>query len=245
MTITEENLRLGDLKLDKRAEIALLARILHGEGYNDHFIGHITYRDDDDTFLTLPFHLAWDEVRASDIQRIDGDGNVLGSDVEINPGIMLHLALHRARPNCGVAIHNHPRYATIYAAARRVPEAYDQLSSFFRIEDVAMYNEYEGTVISEETSMKNVEAIGQKNIALLANHGVMILGDSIGEAHFRAMTFEWRCKQAWHVEAIGGGTPVPIKGQDALIMAKASSDKWIYWDWAVRREIRKDPSILD
>jgi acyl-CoA synthetase (AMP-forming)/AMP-acid ligase II len=49
--------------------------------------------------------------------------------------------------------------------------------------------------------------MGDANVGLLANHGVLVLAKDIDQAYLRAMSFEWRCKQAWHVAAAGGGTP--------------------------------------
>ena len=58
-------------------ELALLARMLHREGYDDHLAGHITYKQPDGTFLVNPFGLTWDELRASDVMHMDAEGNVL------------------------------------------------------------------------------------------------------------------------------------------------------------------------
>ena len=62
--------------LTAKAELALLCRTLFAEGYDDHIAGHITYRMDDGTMLVNPWELAWDEVCASDILRIDTDGRI-------------------------------------------------------------------------------------------------------------------------------------------------------------------------
>jgi len=37
--------------------------------------------------------------------------------------------LHRRRHDLTVSVHNHPRYATIWANHKRVPPVYDQTSS--------------------------------------------------------------------------------------------------------------------
>src|ERR1700736_1776211 len=97
-------------ELTPAAEVALLARMLHREGYDDHLAGHITYRQPDGTLLVNPFGLTWDEITASDIMRIDLDGNVLDGPWTVTPAIPLHLELHRARPDIAVAVHNHPRF---------------------------------------------------------------------------------------------------------------------------------------
>ena len=51
-------------ELSPQAELALLARVLFREGYDDHLAGHITYRQADETLFVNPFGLTWDEIRA-------------------------------------------------------------------------------------------------------------------------------------------------------------------------------------
>ncbi|HMD45787.1 MAG TPA: class II aldolase/adducin family protein [Acidimicrobiales bacterium] len=193
--------------LSPHQELALLARILFAEGYNDHLAGHITYRQPDGTFLVNPFGLTWGELKASDVMRMDEDGNELEGPWTITPAIELHVQLHKARRDVGVALHNHARWSTIWADIGRAPEIYDQTAAMYDGE-VAIYDEYWGAVDDVANAQAAVRAIGSADVALLANHGVVVIGRDIEQAYLRATVFEWRCRQAWHVEAVGGGKPV-------------------------------------
>jgi ribulose-5-phosphate 4-epimerase/fuculose-1-phosphate aldolase len=234
--------------LTAKAELAVLARVLHREGYNDHTLGHITVRQPDETLFTLPFQFGWDEVRASDIIRIDLEGRVVEGDWDVNPAITVHLELHKTRTNAGVVIHNHPEYATIWAARHRVPPAYDQVGAFMRDEDICLYDEYLGTVAGRDVARRNVEALGGRDYALLANHGVLVVGRDARDAYSKAMSLEWRCRRAWQVEVLGdGGNPLQADGQDALRANMARLPGGVtpfMWEWAVRREVRADPDVL-
>lgn len=185
----------------------MLARSLWDEGYRDHLAGHITYRQPDGTFLVNPFGLTWREVRASDIMRMDAEGNELDGPWTITPAIRLHVELHAARRDIEVALHNHPRWGTIWADIRRAPAIYDQSSAMYD-GSVAVYDEYCGPVDDASNAKAAVAAIGDADVALLANHGVVVIADNIERAYLRAVSFEWRCRQAWHIEAAGGGIPM-------------------------------------
>ena len=78
------------------------------------------------TLLTNPWYLLWDEFGPDDVVRIDIDGNVLEGRWPAAPGVHLHLAMHRVRDDVGVSIHNHPRWVTVWADARRIPGVLDQ-----------------------------------------------------------------------------------------------------------------------
>src|SRR5205085_7412470 len=96
---------------------------------DDHLAGHISYKQPDGTFLVNPGELTWDEVTAEDVMRIDIDGNILEGRWSVTPAIVLHTELHRTRDDVVVAVHNHPRWGTIWADLHRVPPVYDQTSA--------------------------------------------------------------------------------------------------------------------
>lgn len=231
-------------ELSPRAELALLGRTLHREGYDDHLAGHITYAQADGSLLVNPFGLPWDEIKASDVMRIDREGRVLDGRWTVTPAIELHLALHRARDDVRVAVHNHPRWGTLWADMHRIPPIYDQTSALID-GDPALYNEYEGAVNDVANAEAAVRAMGGAKMALLANHGVFVVGDSIRQAHLRSITLEWRCRQAWHVEAVGGGVPLPAEVAGPLGSRVDAKGFIGLWEAMVRRELRHDPGVLD
>jgi L-fuculose-phosphate aldolase len=154
-----------------------------------------------------PNGLTWDEVRASDMMTMDADGNEISGRWTITPAITLHVELHRARDDIAVAIHNHSRWGTVWADLGRAPEIYDQTGALYH-GGVAVFDEYWGSVDDAGNARAAAAAIGDSNVGLLANHGVVVLGRDIEQAYLRAMSFEWRCRQAWHIAAAGGGVPM-------------------------------------
>lgn len=225
-------------------ELALLARCLFSEGYDDHLAGHITYKQPDGTFLVNPFGLTWDEVRASDIMHMDADGNELDGTWTITPAITLHVELHKARHDVGIAIHNHSRWGTLWADLGRAPGIYDQTGALYHGK-VAVYDEYLGAVDDASNAQAAVQAIGDANVALLANHGVVVLADDIRQAYLRAMSFEWRCRQAWHIAAAGGGIPMNQLAARNYGDFFNSHQFTGLFEAMVRRELRSDPTVLD
>jgi ribulose-5-phosphate 4-epimerase/fuculose-1-phosphate aldolase len=231
-------------ELTPQQELALLCRVLFAEGYNDHLAGHITYKQPDGTFLVNPFGLTWDEVRASDVMRMDADGNELEGRWTITPAITLHVELHRNRDDVGVAIHNHPDWGTVWADLGRAPAIFDQTGALYH-GDVAIYDEYWGSVDDPGNARAAVEAIGTANVGLLANHGVLVLGSDVEQAYLRAISFEWRCRQAWRIAAAGGGVPMnPLAARNYGDFFNTHQFTGLFPAMA-RRTLRHDPTILD
>jgi ribulose-5-phosphate 4-epimerase/fuculose-1-phosphate aldolase len=223
-------------------ELALLARILYREGYNDHLAGHITYRQPDGTFLVNPFGLVWGELQASDVMRMDADGNLLDGKWTITAAIQVHLELHRVR-EVNVAIHNHPEFGTLWADIGRAPQVYDQTGAFYNGK-VAVYSEYEGAVDQVYNARSVVEAMGDADVALLAHHGVLICGDTIPQAYLRAACLEWRCRQAYRVAAAGGGVPMDPQVAWKYGELFPSGEFPGLFEAMARQELRRDPDIL-
>lgn len=229
--------------LAPREQVALLARTLWDEGYDDHLAGHITYRQPDGTLLCNPWLVLWEELRPEDVLRIDLDGNVIEGEWPVPLGIPLHLELHRARSDVVVAVHNHPRFGTVWADARRVPPCYDQSSALGGGGDPVVVDEYEGPVNDRGAAARAVAAMGDAQIALLANHGVFVLAGSIRAAHQRCVALEQRCRNAWRVEALGGGRELPEPARSAFRSSDGEGFEG-FWEAMARRELRRDPTLL-
>lgn len=233
-----------------RAELAVLARMLEREGFADHHAGHLSYRQPDGTLLTPPWELTWGEVRASDIIRVDLDGRLLEGDGTPNPALRLHYELYRARTDVQVVVHHHPEWSTVWAAARERPPVYDQMGAFVR-DDLVVYDDFEGGVSQEGGAIarRNVTALGDASMALLANHGVLVVASDVEQAHLRAVVLEHRCRIAWRVEALGAGRGVPLEPQAARRITdlfEQEFDGWPHFHEAmIRRELRHDRSVLD
>jgi L-fuculose-phosphate aldolase len=192
--------------------------------------------------------LSWDELCASDVARMDAAGNHLEGPWIISPAVELHVVLHQHRDNAGVVIHNHPRWGTTWADSHRIPPIYDQTSAMYGGE-IAIDSSYQGAVNNTANALEVVKALGSADVALMVNHGVLVIGRDVREAYLRAAVLEWRCRQAWQVEALGSGIPMPddmasaFGARIATSVANGNFDNW--FAAAARRVIRHDPGVLD
>jgi ribulose-5-phosphate 4-epimerase/fuculose-1-phosphate aldolase len=176
--------------------------------------------------------------------RMSADGDELEGPWTISPAVRLHVEFHKVRHDAAVVIHNHPRWATIWADIGRAPEVYDQTGAMYHGE-VALFDDYLGAVDNPEVAQKAVAAMGDANVCLLANHGVLVVGADVRQAHLRAIAFEWRCRQAWHVAAAGGGRP--MRAEAAVKFGEFFNQHPFtgLFEAMARRELRADPSIIE
>lgn len=233
-------------ELSPREELVLLARTLWREGYDDHLAGHITINRGDGTLWCNPWLLHWDELRPEHVIAIDLQGSVVEGDWPAPLGIPLHLALHRARPDVQVAVHNHPRFATVWADVGEVPPVLDQ-SSALGGGTLVLVDEYEGAANDPDAAAAAVASMGDADMALLAAHGVFVTASTVRGAHQRCVALEQRCERAWYARALVGPTLESRLGTDvAAMFLRSSGDRFIgFWEAAVRAELRADPTLWD
>ncbi len=230
-------------ELSPSTTLALLCHALFREGYNDHIAGHITWRQDDDTLLANPWELAWDELSGDDILGLNSDGRVIAGGWNITPAINLHTEIYSRRPDVKVIIHNHSRYGTVWANARRVPPVYDQTSA--QVDGaLPLLDEYNAPVNDKSEGARCAELLGEHKWALLANHGVLVVGGSIEQAYLRAATLEWRCRVAYEVELLGGGKPLDDDIAAAVGAMIDGNGFPFYWEASARRVIRMHPELF-
>ncbi len=231
--------------LSPREELVLLARTLWREGYSDHLAGHIPCNLGDGTLLCNPWLITWNELRPGQVIRIDLDGGLVEGDWPVPLGIPLHLELHRLRDDVRWAVHNHPLYGTVWADIGEVPPVLDQ-SSALGGGELVLVDEYDGPVNDRSSARRAVEKMGDAQLALLAGHGVFVLGGSARAVHQRAVALEQRCQRAWHVRAAGGTAVSRLP--DAYVRGMQRSDGEGFrgfWEAMVREELRADPTLLD
>lgn len=112
-----------------------------------------------------------------------------------------HLDILRARPEVNAVVHTHATFATVLAIHRRSIEACHYMIAAFGGADIrcAPYATY-GTRELSEHALKALEG---RMGCLLANHGMIVLGESLDKAMWRAVELETLARQYYHSLLLG------------------------------------------
>ena len=93
-----------------RQDLAACYRIFDMLGWSESIYNHITLRvPGEEAFLINPFGLLWSEVTASNLIKIDPEGNKLcGSPYPVNlAGFTQHSVFHKRLPWAHAIVHTH------------------------------------------------------------------------------------------------------------------------------------------
>lgn len=230
--------------LNRQQQLACAFRVLARTGFSENIAGHITWAEDDGSMWVNPWGLWWGEVSASDLCRVSPDGAVLEGKWDVTPAIHIHTELHRRRADARVVIHNHPYYVTVLAAVGVLPQIVHQTGSMFDGE-LSFVDEYTGEIDDARLGAELADMIGSSTTVILASHGIVVTGESIEVATYRAASIDRMCRLAYDVMLLGRD-PLPISRGIRAGMKKSLIERGsdVYWAGAVRSLLREEPDVL-
>jgi ribulose-5-phosphate 4-epimerase/fuculose-1-phosphate aldolase len=230
-------------ELTVQQELACLLRILAHEGWQENLSGHITIATPDGGMWCNPWGIWWEETRASDILRLDADGNIVEGKWDVTPVVFLHTEIHRVRPDAKIVVHNHPYYATLLSNMREVPRVVHQNSSIFE-DEIALVDEY-AAVEDVDGGKWLAHEIGDASGVILAHHGAIVIAPTIPQVAYKSVTFERMCRFTYDT-LLTGREPEPVPREASLPMKGLlqGPPSQAYWDGAVRRLLRDEPETI-
>lgn len=199
---------MTDVALEARRDLAAVLRWSDRFGLSEGICNHFSYAIDDDHFLVNPWGYHWSQIRASDLVLVDHAGNVVEGDGEIETSALsIHSGIHRGHPNARCVLHTHMSYATAIACLEggRLLMVSQNAARYF--DDVAYMEDFGGLALDESEGDSICRAFDGKRILFHANHGVMVVGETIAQAFDDLYYLERACK----VQVLAQSTGQPLK----------------------------------
>ncbi|MBC7780680.1 MAG: aldolase [Proteobacteria bacterium] len=190
-----------EARFDLVCALRWAARYALHEGVCNHF--SVAVPGYDDRFLINPQGLHWLEVMPDDVVTVDVDGHVIEGRHRVEPtAFYIHSRIHRARPSARCVLHTHMPYATTLTGI--VPgrlEWVSQQSTKFHGR-VAYEDAYNGLATEVAEGDRMAAAFQEADILFLANHGVIVCGESVATAFDDLYYLERACM----LQVLGRGT---------------------------------------
>jgi ribulose-5-phosphate 4-epimerase/fuculose-1-phosphate aldolase len=208
-----------------RVQLAAAYRMIDHFGWSELIWTHNTARIPvtQDHFLINPYGLRFDEVCASNLVKVDHEGNIIGERVhEINPaGFVIHSAIHMARPDVRCVIHTHTVAGMAVAALCEglLPISMYALGYFERV----AYHDFEGPSLDMDERKRLAENLGDRDVLILRNHGLLTCGQTVAQAFVRMYRLERACQVQLMAQSTGGKLSIPPR-EVCEISAERSDD---------------------
>jgi len=224
---------------DIRFRIAASRRILYREGCDSNVGGHVSARadDHDDAFWVTGFEY-FDQTTPDRVCLMGFDLQPRVGELRVSPAVNFHAAIYQRRPDVGAIVHLHSHYVSVLSSTGKTVGMYNVASVLFHDEQATYFDD------GRKSHLAVVDALADKRVVLMKNHGAIVASESLEQATIEAVTLE-RCAR-YHLECeAAGGTEILL---DEVVAGKAMYRKHFLanmWDANFERLRRSDPDLFD
>jgi ribulose-5-phosphate 4-epimerase/fuculose-1-phosphate aldolase len=199
-----------------RCDLAALYRLLAHFRMTDLIYTHLSARipGPEHHFLINQYGTFFHEMRASDLVKIDLDGNIVEQDEaeskRVNvAGFVIHSAIHMARPDLLCVIHTHTSAGIAVSAQKKglLPISQHALKFYGHLG----YHDYEGIAFDRTERERLIADLGTHKAMILRNHGLLVGGSSVAEAFDQIYVLERACQAQIAAQAGGSRLIFPAK----------------------------------
>lgn len=202
---------------EARVDLAACYRLIALWGMDEMIANHVSLRvpGEANHFLINPYGYLYEEITASSLIKIDLDGNVIlkpDFDYGVNrAGFVIHSAIHRARADAHCVIHTHTPAGMAVSAMKCGLLPLTQTA--MRFAKVA-YHDYEGVAVSLDEQSRIVADLGDADLMVLRNHGLLVVGPTVQQAFSNIYRVELACKA--QVMAMQSGAELVLPPKDVI-----------------------------
>jgi ribulose-5-phosphate 4-epimerase/fuculose-1-phosphate aldolase len=186
-----------------RVELAAAYRIFDLLGWAELIFAHLSLRvpGPEHHFLLNPYGLLYREVCASNLVKVDLEGNLVGSSAyPINPaGFITHGAIHGHIEGAHCVFHAHTTAGMAVAASKTGLSMTNIYAA--QLHDNLAYHDFEGLTLYPQERERLLRNIGSNQAVILRNHGLFAIGRNVIEA-FNIM---WLLNRACAIQVMSSG----------------------------------------
>ena len=197
-------------RLHRKQRLAATFRLFARYGFDQGLAGHVTARDPEfpEQFWINPLARHFSQIRVSDLQLVDHEGNILVGDRPINnAGFTIHSEIHAARADVIAAAHTHSTYGKAFSTLGRLLDPLTQDACAF-YEDHAVFDPFTGVVLDESEGVRLAETLGSRKALILQNHGLLTVGPTVEAAAWWFIAMDNAAHTQLLADAAGKTRPV-------------------------------------
>ncbi len=245
---------VSEAEWQARVDLAACYRLCDHYGMSDMIYTHISARvpDAPGHFLINAHGMFFDEITASSLLKVDLDGQVVHQPqlpYSLHPaGFVIHSAIYRARPDAMAAMHTHTIAGMALSALRcgLLPLTQTAMRFFGHV----AYHDFNGPE-RDPAERENLAAhLGDRNVMVLRNHGLLTTGPSVAEAFNYMYGMERACQAqlaAMACNAALNELSQPVIDKATAMYAAGATRRYglIEWEGLLRSLDRRDASYRD
>jgi ribulose-5-phosphate 4-epimerase/fuculose-1-phosphate aldolase len=231
---------LDTMRQDLAASFRWFARLGMHESVANHF--SLAVEPSGRYFLMNPRGKHFSRIKASDLILLDTeDASTMDRPDAPDPTAWhIHGRIHANCPQARCVMHLHPRYATALAALKdsRMPPIDQNTMRFFG--RLAIDEGFGGMGLSDDEGDRLASLLGDNNVLLMGNHGVLVAADTVASALDEMYYFERACETL--MIAYASGQPLRIVSDN---VAAVTQRQWAEYGQLAIDHLAEVRAILD
>tara|TARA_B100000579_G_scaffold126171_1_gene101750 strand:- start:1080 stop:1808 length:729 start_codon:yes stop_codon:yes gene_type:complete len=206
---------------DLAAVFRWTAKLNMHEGIANHF--SVCLPGSNGSFYVNGTGMHFSKIKVSDLVLIEEEKfeEMQNKPEIVDPtAINIHGTIHKKVPSAKCILHVHAKYATALSCLKNptLPPIDQNTMRFYN--RVTFYNDFGGLGFEEE-SEKMANCIGNHNILLLANHGILTAASTVAQAFDDLFYFEKACET--YITALSTGKELNIVSSE---VAEKTAQDW-------------------
>lgn len=234
-------------RLHLRQRLAGVCRILGRRGLSEGLLGHVTVRDPEHSkcFWVNPVGIPMHHVKSSQLLQVDHQGNVIHGEGAVNPvGLLLHSAIHQARPDVHAVCHAHAPAASAWASLGRLLDPITQDACSFYGKQALIQSPR--LVLNAESAQQFAQEFGNFSVAVHEGHGIFTTGETLDQAAWCFVLMDRCCDDQLRAEAVG--KPSHYSSEEALWLSSTLGSPrfaWLSFQTLWDDVVISDPDLFD
>ncbi|KAI9016147.1 class II aldolase/adducin family protein [Hyaloraphidium curvatum] len=219
-----------DKRLHIKQRLAAGLRVLGHAGMDVGVAGHMSARDPEftDCFWINPFALHFTDITVGSLCLLNQSGEVIHGSRPINSaGFAIHAGIYASLERVNAIVHTHSMYGkTLSAQGRTIDPISQDACAFY--ERQRLHNQYDGVVLDSNEGKQIAKTLGKDcNLAILQNHGLLTVGETVDEMVWWFMSAE-NCAQS-QILAEAGGSTIKLDHHTACVTREVVGSRFAGW----------------
>ena len=193
---------------EKAARKAIIetALAMSSKGLSPGRSGNVSARFGEGMLIT-PTGKTYTDLETEDIVSVAADGSVPGKQLKPSSEWRFHLAVYQAREDRHAVVHTHSLHATVLACVKKPIPAFHYMVAVAGGKDIPVvpYATF-GTI---ELASYVAGGLKDRDACLMASHGLIAIGATLGAALELAFEIETLAEQYFKVLLLGGANLKP------------------------------------
>jgi ribulose-5-phosphate 4-epimerase/fuculose-1-phosphate aldolase len=214
----------NELRIDLAAAFRLIYKLDMHESVANHLSAAVS--SNGKQFLMNRRWMHFVNVTASNLQLLDceDDSVMQTEDAPDASAWSIHGSVHSTLANARVVLHVHSSYATALSTLKdpRILPIDNNTARFYQ--RIAYDTNFSGIATEEAEGRRITETFAGKQILMMGNHGVTVVGETVAEAFEHLYYLEKACKTM--VLAYSTGQPLNVLSHELALQTAQSWDDY-------------------